>query len=127
MKSALCSVARLTVVPPMKTGASSATGRQLAGAAHLHGDGVDLRDAGSGGELVGDGPARGAAGIAEALLRGVGIDFEDHAVDLVAERGARGLGLVDEAGHLFDRGDQLAMGIDAETESGQRIERGALP
>ena len=29
MKSALCSVARLTVVPPMKTGASSATGVSL--------------------------------------------------------------------------------------------------
>jgi hypothetical protein len=29
--------------------------------------------------------------------------------------------------HLLDRGDQLAMGIDAEAERGQRIERGALP
>ena len=29
MKSALCSVARLTVVPPMKTGVSSATGVSL--------------------------------------------------------------------------------------------------
>jgi hypothetical protein len=43
-----------------------------------------------GGELVGDGPARGAAGVAKALLGGVRVDFEDHAVDFVAERSAVG-------------------------------------
>ena len=99
---------------------------QLAGAAHLHGDGVDLRDAGAGGEFVGDGPARGAAGVAEALLRGVRVHLEDHAVDLVAKSCARGFGLVDEAGHLLDRGDQLVVGIDAEAEGGERIQSGAL-
>ena len=46
-------------------------GRELAGAAYLHGDVADHRDARLGGELVGDGPARGAAGVAQALLRGV--------------------------------------------------------
>ncbi len=77
-------------------------GGELAGAAHLHGDGEDLGDAGFGGELVGDGPARGAAGVAEALLGGVGVDFEDYAVDFVAECGALGFGFVDESGHLVD-------------------------
>ena len=38
MKSALCSVARLTVVPPIKTGVEFSHRRQLAGAAHLHGN-----------------------------------------------------------------------------------------
>ena len=88
MKSALCSVARLTVVPPMKTGVKLGYRRELAGAAHLHGDAVDLRHARFGGEFIGDGPARRAAGIAQALLGRVRVHFEHHAVDLVAERGA---------------------------------------
>ena len=111
MKSALWSVARLTVVPPMKIGRQFGDGRELAGAADLHGDGVDLRDARFGGEFVGDGPARGAAGVAEALLGGVGVDFENHAVDLVAERGAVGFGLVDEEGHFSTESTSLRWGL----------------
>ena len=101
-------------------------GRELAGAAHLHGDGVDLSDARFGCELVCNGPAGGAAGVAEAKLRGVGVDLEDHSVDLVAERGALRFGLIDEAGHLFDGRNEFAMGIDAEAKGGKRIESGAL-
>ena len=101
-------------------------GGELAGAAHLHGDFADLGDAGFGGELVGDGPAGGAAGVAEALLGGVPVDFEDHAVDFIAECSAVGFGLVDEGDHLFDVRDQLAVGVDAEAEGGEGVERGAL-
>jgi len=36
-------------------------------------------------ELVGDSPARGAAGIAEALLGGMPVYFENHTVDLIAQ------------------------------------------
>ena len=50
------------------------------------------------------------------------VHLEYHAVDLVAQRGALNLCLVDEAGHLLDRGDQHALGIDTEAESSQRIE-----
>jgi hypothetical protein len=58
--------------------------RQLTGAAHLHRDSHYLRHTRFGRELVGDSPARGAAGIAEALLGGVGVHLENHAVDLIA-------------------------------------------
>ena len=97
-------------------------GRQLAGAAYLYRDSLDLRHARFGRELVSNGPARGAAGIAKALLGCMRVHLEYHAVDLVAQRGALNLCLVDEAGHLLDRGDQHALGIDTEAESSQRIE-----
>ncbi len=86
IKSALCRVARLTVTPPTKTGLQHRGGRELAAAADGNQDALKLSDGRLGGELVGDGPARGTAGVAEALLRGVGIHLEHHAVDLVAER-----------------------------------------
>ena len=87
---------------------------------------LDLRDARFRGELVGDGPAWGAAGVAETLLGGMGVNFENDAVDLVAERSALRLGQIDEAGHFFDRSNELAMRIDAEAKGRQRIECGAL-
>ena len=101
MKSALWSVARLTVVPPMKTGASSATGVSLPVRPTCTVMALTCVTARFGGELVGDGPARGAAGVAEALLGGVGVDFENHAVDLVAQRCAVGFGTIDEAGSFL--------------------------
>ena len=65
ISSALCSVARVTVVPPMKTGASTATGVSLPVRPTWKSDAVELRDAGARGEFIGDGPARGLAGEAE--------------------------------------------------------------
>ena len=59
---------------------------ELAGAADGDLDFADLGDGGAGGEFVGDGPARVASGIAEAELGGLGVDFDDYAVDFVAKR-----------------------------------------
>ena len=56
----------------------------------------------------------------------MGVDLEHYAVNFVGQSGAAGFGGVDEARHLLDRGDQLSLGVDAEAESGQRIERCAL-
>ena len=71
-------------------------GCDLAGAPGLEGDAEELRDAGAGGELVRNGPARGFAGEAEAALLGGGVGLDDDAVDLVAEGVAEGFGLGDE-------------------------------
>ena len=88
MKSALCSVARLTVTPPTKTGVSIAVGVSLPLRPTVIMMSSNLGDGRLGREFVGDGPARGTAGVAEALLRCVRIHLEHHAVDLVAKRGA---------------------------------------
>ena len=102
-------------------------GRQLAGAAHLHRDVFHLRHAGLGREFVGDGPARRAARVAQPLLRGVRIHFQNHAIDLVAQRGALALGVVDKLHHLVDGAHALTMRIHAKAERGERIERSRLP
>ena len=49
-------------------------GRDLAGAADLEEDIFEAGDGGARGELVGDGPARGLAGEAEAALLGGGVE-----------------------------------------------------
>ena len=67
-------------------------GRDLAGAADLEEDVFELGDAGARGKFVGDGPARGFAGEAEAALLRGGVDLDDDAVDFVAERVAQGFG-----------------------------------
>ena len=102
ISSGLWSVARVTVVPPMKTGASAATGVTLPVRPTWKRTSFELRDAGARGELVGDGPARGLAGEAEAALLGDGVDLDDDAVDLVAEGVAEGLGFGDEGEDLVD-------------------------
>ncbi len=72
-------------------------GGDLAGAADLEVDAFEPGDAGARGELVGDGPARGLAGEAEAALLRGGVDLDDDAIDLVAERVAEGFGLAMKA------------------------------
>ena len=69
MKSALCRVARLTVVPPMKTGLSMAAGVSLPVRPTVIMMPCSCVMPDLGGELVGDGPAGRAAGVAEAALR----------------------------------------------------------
>ena len=56
---------------------------EFSGTAHLHDNIFNLRDSSAGGVLVGDGPARCFAGVAEFLLDGAVIDFDHDAVDLV--------------------------------------------
>ena len=70
----------------MKTGGEVGDGRYLAGAADLEEDSAKLRHGAGGGELVGDGPARGFAGEAEAALLGCGVYLDDDSVDRVGER-----------------------------------------
>ena len=59
--------------------------RELAGAAHLHADAFDLRDAGARRVFVGDGPARSLAGEAELSLQTGAIDLDDDAIDFVGQ------------------------------------------
>ncbi len=66
-------------------GSECGDGCDLAGAADLEEDVFEFGDAGAGGEFVGDGPARGFAGEAEAALLRDGVDLEDDAVDLVRQ------------------------------------------
>ena len=95
---------------------------ELAGAADLGADVFDLGDAAARGELEGDGPARGAAGVAEAALHGGGVDLDDDAVDFVTETVTSGFGFFDEGEDLVDGGHGFAVGIDAEAESGEGVE-----
>ena len=97
-------------------GSEPGDGRELAGAADLDLDVLDLGDAAARGELEGDGPARSAAGIAETSLDVGGIDLDDDAVDFVTELVAVLLGALDEGKNLVDRGHGFAVGIDAEAE-----------
>jgi hypothetical protein len=95
-------------------------GGDLAGAADLEEDAFELGDAGARGELVGDGPARGLAGEAEAALLRGGVDFDDDAVDLVAERVAQALGAGDEGEDCVDGVDGGGVRVDAEAGGAQR-------
>lgn len=101
-------------------------GGEFTGAANLDCDVAYDGDAGLGGEFVGDGPSWSAAGVAEPLLRLVRIDFEDDAIDFVAQVGAGGFGVVNEPAHGVDGMNAFAMGVDAKAEGGESFERGGL-
>src|SRR5258708_132619 len=97
---------------------------ELAGAAHLHSNAGDLGFSCLGREFVGDGPARGAAGVAEPQLRGVRIDLEHNSVDFVSERCAPALRIVDELYHVVCGVNAAAMRVHTKAKSGYSIERG---
>ena len=101
-------------------------GGELAGAANLDADVLDLSDAAAGGEFVSDRPARGASGVAEAALDGCGVDLDDDAIDFVTETVTSGLGFFDEGEDFFDGGDGFAVRIHAEADGGQGIEGSRL-
>ena len=90
--------------------------RELAGAADGDLDFADLGDGCARGEFIRDGPAWGAAGVAEAELGILGINFNDGAIDLVAEGFAGFFDLGEEGENLVDGGEGVAMWIDAEAE-----------
>ena len=69
ISSMLCSVALRTVVPPIGTGASSATGVSFAGAAHLPANVFQLGDSSARRIFVSNRPARSFAGEAEFILQ----------------------------------------------------------
>ncbi len=77
-------------------------GGELAGAADLEEDALELGDGGAGGKFIGDGPPGGFAGEAETALEGDGVELDDDAVDLVGEGVAEGFGAGDEAEDLVD-------------------------
>src|SRR6185437_2088986 len=101
-------------------------GRDLAGAADLEENVFKLRDAGTRGELVGDGPAWSLAGEAEAALLCNGVDLENDTVDLVGEFAAELFGFVDELEGIVDGGDGACVIVDEETGSAERVECGGL-
>jgi hypothetical protein len=78
---------------------------ELAGAADLDADVLDLGDAGASGEFKSDGPAWSTAGVAEAALDGGGIDLDDDAVDFVTEIGTIFLGFFDEGQDFLNGGE----------------------
>src|SRR6185312_3129341 len=80
-------------------------GRELPAASHGNHDVLKLGDGLLRAEFVSNRPARRAAGIAEAALRCVRIDFEDDAVDFIAEFGSAGFGLLDEFEHFIHAAD----------------------
>ena len=89
----LCSVARVTVVPPIGDGLQPRDRRQFPGAAHLGNDVFDLRLSRVRGVFEGDGPARRFAGEAKFLLQRDAIDLHHDAVGFVGERVALGFPL----------------------------------
>src|SRR5690349_15856908 len=88
---------------------------QFAGASHLDVDVLDLRHTGSSRVLVGDGPARRFAGIAEFVLQTNVIDLDDDAVNFVIELVTLGLPLVDEIPDVINVVDELPGTVDLET------------
>ena len=107
-------------------GSEDGDGSHLAGAADLEVHAFEARDGGARGELVGDGPARGAAGEAEAALLRGGVDFDHDAVDLVAERVAQAFGVGDEGENFVDGVDGGGVGVDAEACGAEGLESGGL-
>src|SRR5579859_7744056 len=104
ISSMLCRVALRTVVPPIDTGASIATGvsfpvrptcTRMSSSFVIPARGV----------LVGDGPARGFAGEAEFVLQRGAVDLNDDAVDLIRQRLALTFPLPDEFPDFFHRMD----------------------
>ena len=71
------------------------------------------------GELVGDGPAGGFAGEAQAALLGDGVDLDDDAVDLVGKRVAELFCLGDEGKDFVEVVDGFGVGVDAEACAAQ--------
>ena len=68
--------------------------REFSGASDLHQDVFDLRDARARRVFVGDGPARGFAGVAQFSLQSSAIHLDDDAVDFVGQRFALGFFLL---------------------------------
>ena len=101
-------------------------GCHLSGAADLEVHAFEARDGGARGELVGDGPARGAAGEAEAALLRGGVHFDHDAVDLVAERVSQAFGVGDEGEDFVDGADGGGVGVDAEACGAEGLESGGL-
>ena len=104
----LCSVARLTVVPPMGTGLSAATGvsfpvRPTCGTMFSI-----CVIAAAGSVFVGDGPARGFAGVTKLILQRSAIHFDHDAIDFVGEGLASRFPLLDELPDFVEAVDQLA-------------------
>ncbi len=82
ISSALCRLARLTVVPASSTGSRSATGVMAPRLADLHANAVQLRGRFVLLELVGDDPARRLAGGAQPLALVEAVDLQHQPVDL---------------------------------------------
>ncbi len=97
--------------------------REFSGASDLHQDVFDLRDASARGVLVGDGPARRFAGVAQFRLQRRAIDLDDDAVDFVGEVFALGLLLLDEGPDLVEGFRQLARLVDLEAGGVQGVQR----
>ncbi len=118
----LCKVARLTVVPPMGTGFSAATGVSFPVRPTCDQNVFDLGDAGTGSVFVGDGPARSFAGVAKFVLQRSAIDFDHDAVDFIGQLFAAGFLLLDEFPDFVEVFGQFAAGVHFEAGGVEGVE-----
>ena len=100
--------------------------RQRAGAADLDLDVLDDRGRLLGREFVRDRPARIARHVTEPLLPIEAIDFVDHAVDVVVERGALRLDLAVKIQQRLDRAAHLGQRIGLEAATLEPLDHARL-
>ncbi len=100
--------------------------RERAGAADLNFDVAHDRGRLLGGEFVRDRPARGARHEAEPLLPIEAVDFVDHAVDVVIERGALHLDLAVKCQQLLDRPAHFGQRIGLEAARRKPLDHAGL-
>ncbi len=98
-------------------------GGDRAGAADIGADFQQLGDRPLGGEFMGDGPARAAADLAQALLPVEPVDLVDHAVDVVGQAGAVGAQGVTEIAQLGGAVAHLGARIDLEAPGAELFEK----
>ena len=95
---------------------------EFSGASDLHQDVFDLGDTAARGVFVGDGPARGFAGVSQFRLQRGAIYLDDDAVDFVRELFAPGFFLFDEGPDLVESLGQLAALVDLEAGGVERVQ-----
>ena len=97
ISSMLCSVARLTVVPPMGTGFKAGDWCEFSRAPNLNEDVFNLSYSSARSIFVGDRPARSFASESEFILQGNAVDFDHDAIDLIGQAFALSFPFLDES------------------------------
>ena len=119
----LCSVAFLTVVPPIKTGASIATGVSLPVRPTCTRISSSLSNPSPRRILISNRPARSFPREPQFVLQRSAIHFHDDAVNLIRQRFALPRPLLDERPHFLHAVDQFTILIHLETRRLKRAQR----